>query len=101
MTWVSIDLCVVPIGVGVALSPYIAACQRVIAATGLSYQLGPNGTAIEGPWNAVMECVHDCHREMHRLGAPRVYNTLKVNTRSDRDQLFREKVAAVERCLET
>ena len=43
--WVSVDLCVVPIGVGVSLSPYIAACEWVIAATGLTHQLGPNGTA--------------------------------------------------------
>ena len=41
--WVSVDLCVVPIGVGVSLSPYITACKRVIAATGLTHQLGPNG----------------------------------------------------------
>ena len=40
LMWVSVDLCVVPIGVGVSLSPYIAACERVIAATGLTHQLG-------------------------------------------------------------
>ena len=51
---VSVDLCVVPIGVGVSLSPYIAACQRVIASAGLVHELGPNGTAIEGPWDEVM-----------------------------------------------
>ena len=54
MTWVSIDSCVVPIGVGVSLSPFIAACQRLIAQSGLKSQLGPNGTAIEGPWDEVM-----------------------------------------------
>ena len=59
--WVSIDLCVVPIGVGVSLSPYIATCEKVIRATGLTHQLGPNGTAIEGPWDEVMECVRACH----------------------------------------
>ena len=55
--WVSVDLCVVPIGVGVTLSPYVASCEKVIRATGLNHQLGPNGTAIEGPWDAVMDCV--------------------------------------------
>ena len=39
--WVSVDLCVVPIGVGVSLSPYIAACERVIAATGLAISWVP------------------------------------------------------------
>ena len=68
--WVSVDLCVVPIGVGVSLSPYIAACERVIAATGLTHQLGPNGTAIEGPWDEVMDCVRACHAELHGMGRP-------------------------------
>ena len=99
MTWVSIDLCVVPIGVGVSLSPFIAACQRQIAQSGLKSQLGPNGTAIEGPWDEVMACVHACHQELHRMGAPRIYTTLKINTRTDREQSFEDKVNAVERCL--
>ena len=97
MSWVSIDLCVVPIGVGVSLSPYIAACQTVIEAADLEHELGANGTAIEGPWDEVMACVKACHDELHRMGAPRVYTTLKLNTRTDRHQSFREKVEAVKR----
>jgi uncharacterized protein (TIGR00106 family) len=93
---VSVDLCVVPIGVGVSLSPYIAACQRVIASAGLVHELGPNGTAIEGPWDEVMTCIHDCHQELHRLGAPRIYTTLKLNARTDKDQSFRDKVRSVQ-----
>ena len=96
-SWLSVDLCVVPIGVGVHLSPYVAACQRVIAAAGLAHELGPNGTAIEGPWDEVMACVRACHEEMHRLGVPRVYTTLKLNTRIDVKQSFEEKVTAVQR----
>ena len=46
--FVSIDLCLVPIGVGTSLSPYIKECIEVIKSEGLSYELGANGTAIEG-----------------------------------------------------
>ena len=56
----------------------------MIAATGLTHQLGPNGTAIEGPWDEVMDCVRACHAELHGMGAPRLYTTLKLNTRTDR-----------------
>ena len=98
--WLSIDLCVVPIGVGVSLSPYIAACERVIRSMGLTYQLGPNGTAIEGPWDDVLGCVRACHETLHGMGAPRIYTTLKLNTRIDRSQSFQEKVSSVERLLE-
>ena len=89
--WVSIDLCVVPIGVGVSLSPYVATCEKVIRAAGLTHQLGPNGTAIEGPWDAVMNCVRACHDALHAMGAPRIYTTLKLNTRIDREQSFLDK----------
>ena len=65
--WLSVDLCVVPIGVGVSLSPYIATCQRVIESAGLVHELGPNGTAIEGPWDDVMKCVRACHAAMHDM----------------------------------
>ena len=46
--FVSIDLCLVPIGVGTSLSPYIKECKKIIEDRGLTYQLRPNGTAIEG-----------------------------------------------------
>ena len=100
LMWLSVDLCVVPIGVGVSLSPYVATCEKVIRATGLTHQLGPNGTAIEGHWDAVMDCVRACHDALHAMGAPRIYTTLKLNTRIDREQSFLDKVASVEQQLQ-
>jgi len=96
---VSIDLCLVPIGVGVSLSPFIATCQKIIEVTGLDYELGPNGTAIEGEWEEVFACVRACHQAVHDSGAPRIYTTLKINTRIDRDQSFIEKVEKVKGLL--
>ena len=43
--FVSIELCLVPIGVGTSLSPYIKECIEVIKNEGLNYELGANGTA--------------------------------------------------------
>ena len=100
LMWVSVDLCVVPIGVGVSLSPYVATCEKVIRATGLTHQLGPNGTAIEGPWEAGREGARACHDALHAMGAPRIYTTLKLNTRIDREQSFLDKVASVEQQLQ-
>ena len=93
--WVSIDLCLVPIGVGVSLSPYIKTCLSIIEKHNLEYELGPNGTAIEGEWDHVFECIKNCHEVVHSKGAPRVYTTLKVNTRTDKKQLFKEKVKSI------
>ena len=43
---VIVDLCVVPIGVGVSLAPYVATCERVLQQAGLTIRLHPNGTGI-------------------------------------------------------
>lgn len=96
---VMIDLCVVPIGVGVSVSDHVAACERVIAAAGFSHQLHPFGTIIEGDWDEVFAVVKQCHQVVHAMGAPRIHTTLRVGTRTDRDQSMQEKVASVERKL--
>ena len=93
---VIVDLCVVPIGVGIDLAPYVAACQQVLQQRGLKHQLGPNSTAIEGDWGPVMEAVKACHEVVHEMGAPRIFTSLKINSRTDRDQALEEKTAAVQ-----
>ena len=92
---VIVDVCVVPIGVGVSLSAYVAACTEVIEEAGLKHVTGPNGTAIEGEWDVVFAAVKACHERVHAMGAPRVHTTVKVGTRIDRVQTIEDKVASV------
>ena len=47
-----------------------------------------------------MECVRACHDALHGMGVPRIYTTLKLNTRIDRQQAFHEKVETVRRELD-
>ena len=93
--FVSIDLCLVPIGVGTSLSPYIKECKAIIEQHNLTHELGPNGTAIEGEWVEVFDCVKKCHEQIHEKGAPRIYTTIKVNTRIDKEQKFKDKLKSV------
>ncbi|MBK8957507.1 MAG: MTH1187 family thiamine-binding protein [Proteobacteria bacterium] len=92
---VMIDLCVVPFGVGLSASPYVAECERLIEAAGLTHQLHPYGTVIEGEWDTVFAVVKQCHERMHEMGSPRVFTTLKVGTRNDREQSMQDKVDSV------
>ena len=92
---VMVDLCVVPIGVGVSVSLYIAECERIIEAAGLSAQLHPYGTVIEGDWDAVFAVVKQCHERVHAMGAPRVFTSWKVGTRTDRHQSMQDKIDSV------
>ena len=98
---VSVDLCVVPVGLEGSLAPWVAICHGLIQESGLEYELGPNGTAIEGDWDAVFACVKRCHERLHGEGVPRIHTTLRVNTRVDREQSFRDKVPSVERLIQS
>ena len=96
---VIVDLCLVPIGVGVHLAPYVATCERVLAEAGLKIQLHSNGTAIEGDWGPVFAAIEACHQAVHAMGCPRVYTSVSINTRTDRDQSLEDKVASVQALL--
>ena len=89
------EFTVIPIGVGVSLSKYVAACERVLAETGLTYELHANGTNLEGEWNAVMDAIKRCHETLHGMGVPRISTIIKIGTRTDRDQSMNEKIASV------
>ncbi len=93
---VILDLCLVPLGVGVSVSRYIAACQRVITEAGLTPHLHAYGTTIEGDWDKVLAAVKRCHEVVHEMGAPRISTTIKLGTRTDRQQTAEDKVRSVE-----
>jgi uncharacterized protein (TIGR00106 family) len=93
---VIVDLCVVPIGVGVSVSKYVAACERVLEQAGLETRLHAYGTNIEGDWDAVFGAIKRCHEVVHQMGAPRITSTIHVGTRTDRKQSMDDKVRSVE-----
>jgi uncharacterized protein (TIGR00106 family) len=96
---VLVDLCIVPLGVGVSLSPYIAACEKVLTEAGLKTSLHSYGTNIEGEWDDVFAAVKRCHEVVHAMGAPRITTTIKLGTRTDRAQTMEEKVRSVQEKL--
>ncbi len=93
---VLMDLCLVPLGVGVSVSAYVAACERILREAGLRTQLHGYGTNIEGEWDEVLAAVKRCHQAVHAMGAPRISTVIKLGTRTDRDQTMADKVASVE-----
>jgi uncharacterized protein (TIGR00106 family) len=93
---VIVDLTIIPIGVGVSLSPYVAACEKVLSEAGLKTQLHANGTNIEGEWDEVFAAIKRCHEVIHEMGAPRISTIIKVGTRVDRDQTMESKIQSVQ-----
>ena len=89
------DLCVIPIGVGVSVSKYVAACEKVLSEAGLKTQLHAYGTNIEGDWDAVFAAIKRCHEVVHEMGAPRITTSLRFGTRTDRAQTMEDKIRSV------
>ncbi|MEZ0396948.1 MAG: MTH1187 family thiamine-binding protein [Anaerolineales bacterium] len=94
------EFTIVPVGTGVSLSRYVAACEKVLAASGLTYELHANGTNVEGEWEEVFAALRRCHEVLHEMGVPRLHTDIKVGTRVDRPQRMAEKVASVREKLE-
>ena len=94
------DVSIVPIGVGVSLSRYVAACERVFKEAELETRLHAYGTNVQGEWDAVFDAFKRCHEVVHEMGAPRVSTVIKVGTRTDRDQTMNDKVGSVKAKLQ-
>lgn len=90
------DLCLIPLGVGVSVSAYVAECEKILQEAGLKTFLHANGTNIEGEWDNVMAAVKRCHETIHKMGAPRISSTLHLGTRTDRAQTMEDKVRSVQ-----
>jgi len=89
------DLTLIPLGIGVSLSKYVAACEKVLTDAGLKTQLHANGTNVEGEWDDVFAAIKRCHEVLHEMGVPRVSGVIKTGTRTDRDQTMNDKVRSV------
>jgi uncharacterized protein (TIGR00106 family) len=98
--WVIIDVCIVPVGVGVSLSRYVAECERILEEAGLSHTLHANGTNVEGEWDEVFAAIRRCHERLHEMGVPRISTIVHLGTRTDREQSMADKVRSVQARLE-
>lgn len=95
------DISIVPLGVGLSLSPYVAACERVLAEAGLTPKLHAYGTNVEGEWEVVFAALRRCHEVLHDMGAPRVSTNLRCGTRTDRVQSMDDKITSVRQKIDS
>ena len=93
------DFCLIPIGVGVSASKYIAECEKILSDAGLKTHLHAYGTNIEGEWDEVFAAIKRCHERVHEMGVPRISSTLRFGTRTDREQTMEDKIKSVQEKL--
>jgi len=93
---VIVDVSIIPLGVGLSLSPYVAECEKIFKEAGLTTMLHANGTNIEGEWDKVFEAIKKCHERLHQMGVPRISTNVRIGTRIDKDQSMMDKIKSVE-----
>ena len=86
------DICVIPLGVGLSVSEYVAACERVFEDAGLERQLHAYGTNVEGELDTILRAVQTVHETLHAEGAPRLVTSIKLGTRIDKEPSLAAKL---------
>ncbi|PHH91022.1 hypothetical protein CDD83_1915 [Cordyceps sp. RAO-2017] len=95
-----VDFCLIPVGTGQAsVAEEVAAVQRLLRASGLRFTMHAAGTTVEGGWDEVMALVGKAHTVVHRRGVVRVQSSLRVGSRTDKQQTAAEKVERVRALL--
>ena len=87
---------IIPIGAGLSLSPYVAACERILREAGLEPRLHAHGSNVEGDWDDVMGAIRLCLSTLHEMGVPRISTYLKLGTRTDKEIDMDAAVRSVE-----
>jgi len=93
---VLIDFSIFPVGKGESVRDYVSKAVKIIKESGLTFKIGPMGTAIEGEWDEVMGVVNRCFEALKK-DCPRIYMTIKVDYRMGRSGRMEGKIATVER----
>ena len=89
---------VVPMGAGVGVKEIVAEALSIVDGSGLSYQLGPMHTVIEGEPEQVLDVILRCHRRLLEL-APRVLTNITLDDRKGATGRLQGKVRDVEQIL--
>jgi uncharacterized protein (TIGR00106 family) len=95
---VLLEFAMSPGGKGEGISAYVARILDVIDRSGVPYQLTPMGTILEGDFDAVMDVVRACFRELEP-DCSRIAMNLKMDYRAGPDSRLRSKIDKVQQHL--
>ena len=95
---VLLDFSMTPLGKGESVSPFVARCLEVVAASGLDYRLHAMGTTLEGGLDEVLAVVRRCFEALH-ADCDRISCSVKIDYRKGPGGRLEGKVRKVEALL--
>jgi len=91
---------IAPSDVGVSLSKYVAAAEKVLREDGrVKYRLDPMFTTLEGDLDVCFEVIRKMQEAVFSMGARRVGTVIKIDDRRDKDAHMEDKIRSVEEKL--
>lgn len=91
-----VQFSIVPLGVGVSVSEYIAKVIKIVDESGLPYKFHAMGTIIEGEWDEIMSLIKKC-RDIIMNDTERVIIDIKIDDRKGFKGRIEGKVLSVEK----
>lgn len=92
---VLLDFSMTPLGKGESVSPYVARCMEVVAASGLDHRLHAMGTTLEGELDQVLDVVRRCFEAL-RTDCNRISCSIKIDYRNGPGGRLDSKVRKVQ-----
>jgi len=92
-----VEVSIAPLGTeSTSISHYVAGCQKILQdEEGISYQLTPMGTILEGDLDRLLEVIRKLHEVPFEEGAARVSTLIKIDDRRDKEASMEKKLASV------
>ena len=95
---VLLEFSMTPLGHGESVSPYVARCVEIVAASGLDYELHAMGTIVEGELDQVLAVLERCFAAL-ASDCQRISCAAKFDYRAGASGRIRSKVTSVEEKL--
>ena len=95
---VLLEFAIFPTDKGVSVSPYVSRILDYIDKSGVTYQLTPMGTILEGNWDKVMAVVSGCFKLLEK-DCDRISLNLKIDYRKGSESRMHTKIEKVEKIL--
>jgi uncharacterized protein (TIGR00106 family) len=95
---VLLEMSITPLGKGESVSPYVAECVKLIAESGLDYELHAMGTIVEGELVEVLELMRQCIERVAEH-SDRVTCAAKLDYRRGHSGRIKSKVESVQEKL--
>ncbi len=93
-----LEISVIPVGTqSTSISDYVSEACKVAVDRGLSYQVTPTSTVIEGSLDQILDAAKEMHQIPFRVGADRVVTNITIDDRHDKDMDIQDQVRTVVR----